>query len=394
MRHLIIGMLLAGVMAAPAAARAQTRLTLVPSVSVGTVSDDNIFSTATQSFDQTMIVSPGAQGAVETRRAALLGLYSFDMLRSADFSALNNLEARRHGRVDGAFRQTPRLVLNLNGLYDRTDEAGELNLETGVLLPRRRATRWELGPSFTYKASPVVTLHGQYNWVQESLEHTMVADEHVGRFLVSRQLSERTSITAGYLGRHFINGDDRETSHAALAGATYELGPFAVLALQAGPRLSSASQLEPEIVASVGRRTPSLVGYAVDFWRGESIILGVVGPVEVTSGTGRFALPLRRNVEIGAATGVFKSDSLVQGQARVFHAETVASWTPKAYCVVAASYGADFQHGDIRTSLLNNRDIVRHVFRVELTVAPRLSRTIQPAGPVEPLAGEPQGSHP
>src|SRR5262249_47473628 len=187
-------------------------------------------------------------------RATLLGSYSFDMLRSADFSALNNLEARRHAMVATHYQQTSRLALDLNGHYDRTDEAGELNFEKRVLPPPRRPTPPELGPSFTYRASPLVTLHGQYNWVQESLEHTMLADEHVGRFLISRQLSERASINAGYLGRHFINGDETQTSHAVLAGATYALGPFTTLTVQGGPRRSSASQLEPDVVAPLRRR--------------------------------------------------------------------------------------------------------------------------------------------
>ena len=155
------------------------------------------------------LISPTLLGAIETPRATLQGSYSIDMLRAADFSALNNLEARRHGMLDAAFRQTPRLVLDLNGHYDRTDEAGELNFETGILLPRTRAARWELGPSFTYKASPVVTVHGQYNWVQESLEGGIGTDEHVGRIVVSRQLSGRASIDAGYVSRHFVNGDER-----------------------------------------------------------------------------------------------------------------------------------------------------------------------------------------
>jgi len=358
---------------------------------VSAISDDNVFSTATRSADQRTLVSPGIQAALEMPRTALLGSYSFDMLRSADFSALNNLEARRHGMFDAAFHQTPRLALDLNGHYDRTDEAGELNFETGVLLPRRRATRWELGPSFTYRTSPVVTLHGQYTWVQESLEHTMQADEHVGRFLVSRQLSERASMSGGYIGRHFINGDDTQTSHAALAGASYALGPFTMLTVQGGPRRASSSRLEPEVVASLGRRAPGLIAYAINYWRGESIILGVLGPVEVTSATGRFSVPVRRNVEVGTAAGLFKSESLVQGQARVYHSEVVASWSPRPFYVIATSYGADFQHGDIRTSLLNDRDIVRHVFLVELTVAPRVTRLFKRPGRPGPLAGEPDG---
>jgi hypothetical protein len=392
MRIHVIGVLLAGAAALTADARAQTKLTLAPSVSVSAISDDNIFTTAARSADQTTLISPALLSAIETPRATLRGSYSIDMLRSADFSALNNIEARRHGMLGAGFRQTPRLALDLNGHYDRTDEAGELNFETGILLPRTRAMRWELGPSFTYKATPVVTVHGQFNWVQESLEQSIVTDEHVGRVVVSRQLSPRASINGGYVGRRFINGDIGETSNAALAGATYGLGPFTTLTLQGGPRYSSARRMEPEIVASLGRRAPNIIRYALDYWRGESIVLGVLGPVEVMSATGRFFVPLRRNVEIGTAAGVFDSESLFQGEARVYHAEVVASWRPKPLYAIAASYGADFQHGDIRTSLLNDRDIVRHVFRVELTVAPGLSRTILPAGPGRPGGRRTEGS--
>jgi hypothetical protein len=381
MRIPMIGVLVAGAAVLPVDARAQAKLTFVPSVAVSAISDDNVFSTAAPSADQMALVTPALSSAIETPRATLGGSYSIDMLRAADFSALNNLEARRHGMLGAAFRQTPRLMFDLNGRYDRTDEAGELNFETGILLPRTRAARWELGPSFTYKATPVVTVHGQYNWVQESLERGITTAEHAGRLVASRQLSARASIDAAYVGRRFMNGGQTETSNAVLAGATYGLGPFTTLTVQGGPRYSSARRMEPEIVASLGRRAPNIIRYALDFWRGESIVLGVLGPVEVTSATGRFSVPLRRNVEIGTAAGVFNSVSLVQGRARVYHADAVASWRPQALYAITASYGTDFQHGDIRTSLLNDRDIVRHVFLVELTIAPRLSRTILPAGP-------------
>jgi len=376
-----IGVLLAGAAVLPADARAQANLTLAPSVSMSARSDDNIFVTEARTTDQTVLISPALLGTIETPRVRLLGSYSIDMLRAADFSELNSLDARRHGVLGAAFRQTPRLVMNLNGRYDRTDDAGELNFETGILLPRTPGARWELGPSFTYKATPVVTVHGQYTWVRESVGSSITTVEHASRFVVSRQLSGRASIDAGYVGRRFNSADNSETSHAALAGATYALGPFTMLSVQGGPRYSSARRMEPEIAASVGRRTPDIIGYAFDYWRGESIVLGVLGPVEVTSTAGRFSVPLRRHVEIGTAAGVFNSESLVQGRARVYHAEAIASWRPKALYSVTASYGADFQHGDIRTSLLNDHDIVRHVFLVELTVAPRLSRIIPPAGP-------------
>ncbi len=295
---------------------------------------------------------------------------------------------------DAHFRQTPRTTLALVGHYDRSDNSGELNFDTGFLLPRRRAERWELTPSFAYQATPVVTIRGQYDWVREALEQTMVANEQVARLGVWRQMSTRTSFNVGYLGRYFTNGAERETSHAALFGWTRRLSPFTMLTLQGGPRVSSRGQLAPELIASLARRAPGLVGYALDYWRGESIILGVLGPVEVQSATGKFTWPVRRTVDVGAAAGTFRSVSLTQGEARVYHAEMVASWSPKPFYAIAASYGADFQHGDLRTLLFADRNVVRHVFLVKLTVAPRLSRSIQPTGPVEPLAGPPKGEQP
>src|SRR5439155_16436630 len=168
-----------------------------------------------------------------------------------------------------------------------------------------------------------------------------------------RQWSSRTIFSVGYLGRHFINGEETETSHAALFGWSRALEPFTTLTIQAGPRLSSKGQLAPEIIASLGRRGPNLFGYAFDYWRGESIILGVLGPVELQSATGKFSWPIRRNVEVGASAGMLDSVSLTQTEARTYHAEVVASWTPWTYGTLAASYAADFQHGDLRTIFLS-----------------------------------------
>ena len=43
---------------------------------------------------------------------------------------------------------------------------------------------------------------------------------------------------------------------------------------------------------------------------------------------------------------------------------------------VSASYGLDYQQGDIRRRLDEN--VLRHVFRVSLTIAPRLNHSILP----------------
>jgi hypothetical protein len=188
--------------------------------------------------------------------------------------------------------------------------------------------------------------------------------------------------------RHFINGDETHTSNAVLLGSTYALNPATSFTMAAGPRLSSRGTLAPDITATFARRETNSIGYSVDIWRGESIILGVLGPVEVLSTTAGVSWPVRRSIEMGVHGGLFDSDTLSQGNARVYHAEAVAAWSPKGPVIVAASYGADFQRGDVRTSLLSDQRIVRHLFQVRLTLAPRLSRSFKPEDPLRPL-GEP-----
>src|SRR5205085_4085102 len=136
------------------------------------------------------------------------------------------------------------------------------------------------------------------------------------------------------------------TSNALLLDSTYAFTPATMFTMQVGPRLSSRGTLEPEIIAAVARRAVNSVGYSVDLWRGESIILGVLGPVEVLSATTRLTWPIRRTIEMGVHGGVFDSTTLSQGRARVYHAEAVAAWSPMGPVIVAVSYGADFQRGD------------------------------------------------
>ena len=88
--------------------------------------------------------------------------------------------------------------------------------------------------------------------------------------------------------------------------------------------------------------------------------------------------------------GLFNSQTLSQGNVRVYHAEIVGSWTTKGLLTIAASYGTDFQHGDVRSSLLSDREVVRHVILFRLTAAPRLSKSFKPDDPLQPLGVQPR----
>src|SRR5262249_59403224 len=65
MRTLSIGGVLAAALTLPVAARAQTKVTLVPSASVSVLSDDNVYLAATRSADQMTIITPGVQTMFE-----------------------------------------------------------------------------------------------------------------------------------------------------------------------------------------------------------------------------------------------------------------------------------------------------------------------------------------
>src|SRR5262245_3324554 len=375
----------------PAAVMAQSRATFTPSISIGSVWDSNVFVRALASGDQMTLITPGAEASYETPRAALLGFYAFDMQRSFSHPGLNELEARRHALIDTHYRQTEKLSFAFVSRYDFTQSAGDLSFNTGLLLGRQAASRLEVNPSVAYQIGPRTTFAGLYDRVTERIIGDRVAFEDIGRVTVTRQKTPRASFGFGYSVRHFINGDETHTSNAVLFGSTYAFTPASTLTMQIGPRLSSRDTLEPEITATFARRAANRIGYSVDIWRGESIILGVTGPVEIFSASSGVIYPFRRTIELGVHGGLFDSTTLAEGKARVYHAEAVAAWSPKGPpLTVSASYGADFQRGDIRSDLLSDKRVTRHVFQVRLTVAPRLSRSFQPEDPLRPL-GEPKG---
>jgi hypothetical protein len=186
-------------------------------------------------------------------------------------------------------------------------------------------------------------------------------------------------------GHQVVHGG-RFSSVAPLAAWSYELASATRISVQAGPRYSTALRaLMPEVAAGFGRRAPGVLGYGVDYWRGESIILGVLGPVEVNGGTARVIVPVRPYLEMGVNGGVFSSQTLSQGRVRVYHAEVGGSWITKGIYTIATAYAADFQRGDVRSSLLDDQRIVRHVIHVRVTAAPRLSKSFKPDDPLQPI---------
>jgi hypothetical protein len=198
------------------------------------------------------------------------------------------------------------------------------------------------------------------------------------------------------VNRLFTDTIDQQGSNAVLLGWTRVLAYQTRFSIQGGPRYSTYEGLRPELTAGLTRATNRL-RLSLDYWHGETIILGIRGPVGIDSGTARFIIPMTPRTELGTHFGISDSTTLDGESARVYRGTFVGAWTPNGGpYTFAASYAADFQQGFIRRTvpvpLLPDDEILRHTIHVTLTIAPRLSRSFRPTGE-EPTAkpqGEPQ----
>ena len=370
-------------------AGAQSEATLVPAVALTTAHDDNLFSAPTGVGDILTTVRPSLEGRYHSPTTDLQSLVSFDAQRSAFHPALNIIDARRHVMFDGRTQPTPALRLGLMSRYDHTQTPGELNLDTGIMFDRQRARRLQLTPSLAYRTTPRTTISTRYDWTSEHLSGWGGGELHAAHVGVAHEWTPRTTLNARYLGRVFRNAPATHQSHTALVGWAREMTPGTNVSLEAGPRVRSSGGVTSEVLAGLLRRTPR-TRLRLDYWRGETIVLGIAGPVQIHSGTTNLSWSLRRYLELGTIVGVFKSATLEETSAVVYHASVVTAWSRQPY-IVTLSYGSDMQKGDIRSRGAAEEFVRRGVFLLRLTIAPRLSRAFRGRDdgdqPLTPLRG-------
>jgi hypothetical protein len=356
---------------------------LIPSVSLFTVYDDNIYARVNGSAGQLLQLRPSMEGSYEHPRLKLLGLYSFDAQRS-NFATLNTFDARRHALGEIAFRSTPFTTLGFASRYDRSETPGEIDMDSGILGERRQAERFEVNPTYAHRFNTRTSMTAGYDWTTESLIDGERGTMHIGRAMLSREVTTKTTLSAGVVGRYFVDHIANHTSQGIVVGWNREIGPSTRLSLFAGPKVTSYGGITPEANAAF-TRTTNRIRLAVDYWHGETIILGVIGPVRADSVTMRSAWPLTRRFELSAHAGASDVTTLDARESTNYRSTLGLSWTPGGLYTVAASYGLDYQDGLIRNRIVLDDQpirfddqILRHVFRVSLTVAPRYSRSILP----------------
>lgn len=376
MRRCLFLALLAAVCVPTGSARAQTRATIIPAVVIGGVYDDNVSARADADAGQMVQMRPSLEADYESPTVSLISLWSFDMQRS-NHTALNALDARRHAMVDAKWRRSSLTTWGLGARYDRTDSPGEIDLDSGLIFDRRNAQRWQVTPGVTRRFGQRNSFTALYDWTTENLVNDSHGSLHVARTTLSREVSERMSISGGYVGRLFVDEAAEHQSHAALVGWSRRLRQFTTLTLYAGPRWTTYRGLVPEASASLARDGRTLkVG--LDYSHGETIILGVSGPVQVDTGSARINVAATRKIELGFHAAASKILTLDQRAANVYRGTVVGSWSIGGPYTIAASYSADYQLGDVRRNFFRDERVLRHVVRLGVTIAPSFSRSFLP----------------
>ena len=351
------------------------RFEILPSLSITGVYDDNLNADVEGTAGKMLQFRPNLEANFQSPRVTFLSVYSQDMLRS-NFETLNTVDARRHGFLDMRFRSSPLTTFGLEGRYDRSETPGEIEVETGILGARQTAQRWQISPTLVRRVSPRSVITAGYDLTRENELDTPSGTLHQARLALSHELTSRSAIVGTYLSRYFVDPLGKSTSQSVLAGWTRELAPHTHVSLYAGPRVTSyRSGIKPEVSASL-RRDTNGVDVRADYWHGETIILGIEGPVAVDSAALRITWPFRSRWEFGTHLGATDITTIDLRDATVYRSTLLGSWNPRGMYSISASYGVDYQQGDIRRRL--DGDVLRHVFRVSVTVAPRLFRSILP----------------
>src|SRR5262245_46248267 len=100
-----------------ASASAQSKHTVVPSITVSPVYDNNLFVDQQSDGGKLLLVRPGLEGIYESPRTVLKGVGSFDMQRS-NHKDLNTFDARRNAYGDSTFRLSPGTTVLASARYD------------------------------------------------------------------------------------------------------------------------------------------------------------------------------------------------------------------------------------------------------------------------------------
>jgi hypothetical protein len=273
---------LAATLLASNAADARVIWSVVPSLTVAAVSDDNIFLTPEPAVEDDIVrYTPGIAIDYTADALNVVATYSQDAEYYSDNSQLDSSSIRRNGLVVMTYTASERLTWGVNASYFKTPTPGELNLGNGLIqLGRTPTTRESAGATLNYAFTPTLDGAFAYTMIRDETRLGLGGDTHEARSEFQKDFSARDSLLFGYTYRQFRFNDanGEQDSHTAMVGWEHLFTPRTTARLMLGPRFYG-DDVEPNIEGSL-RHEFSTGEFTLTYTRSEVLLAGSASRVE------------------------------------------------------------------------------------------------------------------
>jgi hypothetical protein len=349
---------------APVPAAADQRLELKPSLVLGEVWDDNLFSSAEEpQADAITSFGPGLAAALRSRHFGASLSYSREADMFARRSSLNTTGAAQSAVGTLTYAGPGGLRLEAVQRYTTTLNPSQLVPTTGLDLGRRSASQVTSEESLSLPLGIRTRGSLRYTFAHDEIAGGLSGRTQSAGATLERRCSERSTVSLEYTLRHFEFGDDGVVSQVLLAGWTRFLGHRTSFRVAAGPRVASTDR-EPAPEVDTWLRHQFKDGELLAaYGRTEARILGLPGVGSTESATVSFTRSLSRALRFGLSPGVFRS-RVAAADWTVYRVATQLTWSIGRAVSIAGAHQFAATRGAVPGNFSHN------VFSVRLTVAP------------------------
>lgn len=359
-----LGLALAAV-AAPfsaAAALAQVRLDVLPSLTLSHAYDDNLFvSPAAPQADNVTQAAPQLEALLRSRylETRLSYLQAGEMYDERE--AFDALDARREGIVAVKWDAGRRLRLDVRGAYRSTRTPSDLVPASGLDLGRMPARQLQSEESLDLALGRRVGVLVRHTFAYDEVEGGVSGRTQDLGLTFRRLHRPRSTFTAGYVWRRFVSGGDETMFHILRLGWAGTVGRRTQLRIEAGPRLADGTlDSSPDGEASL-RHTFSRGEISAAYARVIGRVVGVTGVARTESGTVGVAHDLPLRLRLSTAAGYYRTRAITDS--RIWRADSELSWSPNQHVRLAVGHEAALTRDDVLGDATHNVYSARVVFR-------------------------------
>jgi len=348
---------------APIPAAAEQRFDLRPSLVLGQVWDDNLFSSAEEpQADAITSLGPGLTAALRSPHFGASFSYSREAEMFARRSSLNTTGAAQSAVGTLSYAGPGGLRLEAVQRYTTTLNPSQLVPTVGIDLGRRSASQVSSDESLSLPLGTRTRGSLRYTFARDEIAGGLSGQTQSAGATLERRCSERSRVSLGYTLRRFEFGGEGVVSQVLLAGWTGSLGRRTSFKVAAGPRVASTGG-EPAAEVDTWLRHQFKDGELLAaYGRTEARILGLPGVGSTESATLNLTRSVSRALRFGLSPGVFRS-RIAAADWTVYRVATQVSWSIGRAVAIAGAHQFAATRGALPGSFSHN------VFSVRLTFA-------------------------